>query len=82
MADNYHMSLEEVKLEDYEKILESKELLPGRRILKDNIQNRFCIIRSEGVNNLKELLENLKTKKKMDEFAYKTKLPIRLFVNT
>ena len=76
MADNYHMSLEEVKLEDYKKLLESRELLPGRSILKDDLQNRFCIIRSEGVNNIKELLENLKTKKKMDEFAYKTKLPL------
>ena len=76
MADKYHISLEEVKLEEYVKILESKELLPGRSILKDNIQDRFSIIRSEGVNNLKELLEKLKTKKKMDEFAYKTRLPL------
>ena len=48
----------------------------GRSILKDDLQNRFCLIRSEGVNNIKELLENLKTKKKMDEFAFKTKLPL------
>jgi hypothetical protein len=60
-----------VELEEYEKILESKELLPGRKVLKESIHDKFNIIRSEGIKNLKELLEMLKTKKRMENLQVK-----------
>jgi hypothetical protein len=74
MKYSYHISLEDLELEEYEKILESKRLLPGRKVLKERIHDNFNIIRSKGVNNLKELLELLKTKKKMEKFASDTGL--------
>ena len=53
MIDNYHISLEEVSLEEYQKILESKKLLPVRMILENDISERFEIMRNTGVKNLK-----------------------------
>lgn len=72
MCENYHIPLHEVKIDEYKKILESKELLPGRKILKENINDKFIIIRSVGINNLEELIEALKNKKKMEKFAFET----------
>ena len=75
MINNYHISLEEVSLEEYQKILESKKLLPGRRILENNISERFEIMRNTGVKNLKELLVQLKNKKNIEDFKNKTGIP-------
>ena len=75
MINNYHISLEEVSLEEYQKILESKKLLPGRRILENNISERFEIMRNTGVKNLKELLVQLKNKKDIEDFKNKTGIP-------
>jgi hypothetical protein len=75
MINKYHISLEEVSLEEYQKILESKKLLPGRRILENNISERFEIIRNAGVKNLEELLGQLKNKKNIEDFKNKTGIP-------
>jgi Domain of unknown function (DUF4332) len=75
MINNYHISLDEISLDEYQKILESKELLPARKILKNNISERFEIIRSIGVKNLEELLGYLKNKKKIEDFKNKTGIP-------
>lgn len=74
MKDNYHISLKEVSLEEYEKILKSKELLPGRIILKENIHEKFNKIRSNDIENLEELIEQLNSKKKVKKFAHDTGL--------
>ena len=81
MTDNYHISLEEVSLEEYQRILESKEILPGRRILKEDILERFEIIRNIGVKNLKELLDQLKTKKN-GKFQVQNRTARGLFIDT
>ncbi|UTB33405.1 MAG: hypothetical protein NKF70_03870 [Methanobacterium sp. ERen5] len=64
MCETYHIPLGEVKIDEYKKILESKDLLPGRKVLKENINDTFLIIRSVGIDNLEELIEALKNKKK------------------
>jgi len=74
MCETYHMPLGEVKIDEYKKILESKELLPGRKVLKENINDIFVIIRSAGIDNLEELIEALRNKKKMEKFAFETGL--------
>lgn len=74
MCETYHIPLDEVNIDEYKKILESKELLPGRKVLKENINETFLIIRSLGIDNLEELIEALKNKKKMENFAFKTGL--------
>ncbi len=74
MNDTYHIPLERVTLDEYEKIIGSKELLTGRKVLKEDFNFKFNLIRSEGIVNLKKLFDKLKTKKKMDKFADETGL--------
>jgi hypothetical protein len=74
MCETYYMPLAKVKIDEYEKIIESKDLLPGRKILKEDITDRFIRIRSTGIDNLEELIEALKNKNKMEKFAFETGL--------
>ena len=73
--NKYHISLKEVSLEEYQKILKSKKLLPGRRILEKNISENFETMHKIGIKNLEELLEQLKNKKKIENFKDKTGIP-------
>jgi hypothetical protein len=36
LKEQYHISLEEFSLERFKRILETSEMLPGRRVLKEN----------------------------------------------
>jgi len=75
MADQYHIDLEEFSLERFRHTLETRELLPGRRILKENIAERFATLASMGIQNLKDLIEALQTKKRLERFAQESGLP-------
>ncbi len=75
MADQYHIDLEKFSLEKFRHVLETSELLPGRKVLKENISERFEILESMGIRNLKELIDVLKTKKRMERFAQESGLP-------
>ena len=75
MADQYHIDLERFSLERFKRILGTSELLPGRRGLKEKIIERFGILESMGISNLKELIAALGTKKKVERFAQESGLP-------
>jgi nucleotidyltransferase/DNA polymerase involved in DNA repair len=75
MADQYHLDLAGFSLERFKRILQTKELLPGRRILLENISERFEILESMGITNLKALLDVLSTKKKLERFIQESGLP-------
>ncbi len=74
MVDPYSIPLEEFSLGEYQKILESTPILPGRKILKEDISQRFGIFRSKKIRNLKELLGEIKTKNRMKQFSKETGL--------
>jgi len=69
MNDNYYIDLESISLSDYEKELQNTELLPSRKVIKDDIENRFRILNLRGVNNLNDILTLLKTPDKLKGFA-------------
>ena len=69
MADDYYVDLEGFSLERFKEVLETKELLPGRVILKEQLDERFKLLDSMGITNLQELWETLKTKKRVTNFA-------------
>jgi hypothetical protein len=69
MADDYYIDLEGFSLERFKEVLETKELLPGRMILKEQLDERFGLLDSMGINNLQELWDTLKTKKRVVSFA-------------
>lgn len=74
-ADDYYIDLEHLSLERFKDALEKKELLPGRMILKEQMDERFDVLESMGINHLQELWETLKTKKRVAQFADESGLP-------
>lgn len=75
MVDDYNINLENYSLTSFKEELLNTELIPSRRILKDEIDLRFRILSENGVENLQELLIFLKTPKKTAKFAKITGLP-------
>lgn len=75
MTDDYHIDLERFSLEKFRDILNTGEVLPGRKILKEKISERFEILESMGIRNLKELIEALKTKAKVERLSQESGLP-------
>jgi hypothetical protein len=75
MADPYYIDLERFSLERFRQILDTGDVLPGRRILKEKISQRFAVLESMGIQNLKELTEVLKTKARVERFAQQSGLP-------
>jgi len=75
MADDYYIDLEKYPLNKFKQELKESELIPSRRILKEQINKRFEILEKNGISNLQDLASALKTPKKAKEFATKSCLP-------
>lgn len=71
----YYIDLEKISIIDYCEKLKSSYLPPSRTILKDNLDDRFSVFKSLGINNVKELLAALKNKKKFTELSRIERLP-------
>ncbi|MDY6892825.1 MAG: DUF4332 domain-containing protein [Chloroflexota bacterium] len=75
MATHYHIDLENFSLDRFRHILETSELLPGRKVLKENIADRFGVLASRDIRNLKELIDALSTRNKIERFSRESGLP-------
>ncbi len=75
MTDSYYIDLEKYPLNKFKQELTESDPIPSRKILKDQIDNRFKILESKGIKNLNDLQISLKTPKKAKEFAEKSGLP-------
>ncbi len=73
--DDYYIDLESYSLNKFKEDLRGSEPLPSRKILKEQIDNRFKILEKNNTSNLKDLLDLIKTPKKAKEFATKSGLP-------
>jgi len=80
MVDQYGIDLEGFSLARFRNTLETGELLPGRQILKENIPARFAVLESMGICNLKELIDALTTKKRVEAFSQESGLPVDYLV--
>ena len=76
MEKQYHINLEKYTLQKFKNNLKSRDMLPSRVSLKEELDERFKILESSGIRNLKELIEKLKTKPKIELFAKETGLSI------
>lgn len=76
MKDQYHIDLEGYSLNKFKRNLRSRDMIPSRVILKDELDERFENLETHGITNLKELTEALKTKQKIELFAKETGLTI------
>jgi len=74
MSDSYHINLKEISLDQYKQTLKQSELIPSRRILKEQIDQRFEQLRDRGISNLDDLLCAAKNAKKIADLAKNTGL--------
>ena len=74
MNDQYHIDVEKYSLEKFKNNLKSRDLIPSRVSLKDDLDERFEILEINGISNIKELIEALKTKPKIESFSKQTGL--------
>jgi nucleotidyltransferase/DNA polymerase involved in DNA repair len=76
MTAQYHIDLEKYTLKKFKHNLETREMIPSRVSLKDNLDERFQVLENAGIINLQELLDVLKTRPKIEQFSEMTRLPI------
>lgn len=75
MMLHYHLDLEQFSLARFRRILETGELLPSHRILKEQLAERFALLEQMDIRNLKQLVDALSTPKRIDQFARCSGLP-------
>ncbi len=71
----YNVDLKRISILCYMETLKKQNLLPGRRILLENIEENFRGIAQSGVRNLAELKRNLSSAGKLSAFSAKTGIP-------
>jgi nucleotidyltransferase/DNA polymerase involved in DNA repair len=76
MKAQYHINVENYSLHTFKRNLETREMIPSRVSLKDNLDERFSVLESTGITNLKELMDVLKTKSRIEHFSEETGLSI------
>lgn len=72
----YNMDLSRLPLQEYKELLKTQNLLPGRRILWENIDGNFERIGHEGIADVAQLKKRLNTPEKTAAFAAATGVPI------
>jgi len=77
MSKRYQIDLEIYSLQKFKNSLQSREMIPSRISLKDDLDTRFRILENCGIVNLKELIDRLKTKEKIEQFSQETHLSIQ-----
>ncbi|NUN08853.1 MAG: DUF4332 domain-containing protein [Ignavibacteriaceae bacterium] len=75
MKSRYFTDLSRISLKSYLKMLKETELMPGRKILHERIDERFSALGELGIKNLEELLEKLKTSRSLKSTAELTGIP-------
>jgi hypothetical protein len=75
MKDIYYIDLGKYTLDKFEHRLLSSKLLPGRRILLENIEANFSILRELKIRDVKQLLDLLKNKDKIERVSNDTGIP-------
>ena len=71
----YTLPLEQISLSDYRQLLRQQNLLPGRRMLLEQLDERFALLASSGIANLAQLSAALATPVKLASLAAKVGIP-------
>lgn len=77
---SYSIDLRSISVQSYMGILKNQKLLPGRRILLNNLAANFHAISEAGIQNLFELKTSLSTPQKISAFSSKTSIPAEYLV--
>lgn len=65
----YNLDLSAISIQEYQTLLMNQNLLPGRRILLQNIEQNFAAIQKQGINDLAQLKKALSTPQKLTALA-------------
>ncbi len=65
----YNVDLERLSVQEYRQMLKKQNLLPGRRVLWQDIDKNFAFIESQGINTIAQLKKVLSTPVKIVAFA-------------
>lgn len=71
----YYIDLKSISIDTYKETLKAADLIPSWKILEENIDKNFDVIKKHNINNLDELLTAFKDKTKIQEFSNKSGLP-------
>jgi hypothetical protein len=75
MKDPLAIDLQAIRLEEFQHMLENKDLLPSRKILLEEIHVRFQTLAAAGIKTMDDLWQGLKTSKKVVQVAESTGVP-------
>ena len=75
MASDYYIDLQQVSLQRFRQMLEAKELLPSRQILREGLDERFRTLEGMGIGDVQALADALKTKRHVAQLAEESGLP-------
>ena len=65
----YYIDLEKISLDQYKEILKTMDMIPSWKILEENIDENLDKLKALNFHNLEDLLNNLKSKSKIQEVA-------------
>ncbi len=68
----YTLPLEQITLAEYRQLLQQQNLLPGRRMLHEQLEARFFSLASVGLSSVAQLFAALATPKKLSTLAKQT----------
>ena len=75
MSDDYGIPLETISLERFREMLTSKQLLPSRVMLLEQIAERFESLAAQGLGTLQDLVQATSTGKRLATLAETTGIP-------
>jgi hypothetical protein len=73
---NYKLDLSEISLDRFMEITRHKRLVPGRKVLQEEMESRFRILREAGVTELGGLLGLIGPESGMENFSKRSGLPL------
>lgn len=67
----YTLPLEQISLADYQQLLQKQNLLPGRRMLHEQLEARFSLLAGAGITSVAQLAQALAMPNKLSALAAK-----------
>lgn len=71
---SYHIDSDAISIDELQAHVAGIDLVPSRQLLKDDIGKKFENIKENGVLNLNQLRQEIKTSGRIKRFAEKTQL--------
>ena len=72
----YYIDFSKITLDEFRGMLESTYLLPSQQIIAEDINERFKVLKTHGINNMQQLQQALKSKNDVNRFSEQTSLPV------